>query len=177
MQARVGNRAVGGRECQPCVTFVRPTLRQGQVGNRVVAGRGCSPSIPGSCFSLRRPAEGICHHGCLPWLLALPAPEDSRAALRPPSTWWASCRGTSGRHPQSLSLRCRHGLGNASVRRRLQGRDASGAAQATGAYSLCQAGADGSHGLVPRLGGERTERREGKVVTSIRICARDGQSS
>jgi len=102
-------------------TFMRPTLRQGQVGNRVGAGRGCSPSIPGSCFSSRRPAKNIGHHGYVPRCLVSPVPEDSRAALGPPSTRWVSYRGPSGRHAPALPLHCCHGRSNVGARHRLQG--------------------------------------------------------
>jgi hypothetical protein len=41
MQVRVGNRAVAGKDCQPCAFFFLTTFMEGKVSNRAVAGKGC----------------------------------------------------------------------------------------------------------------------------------------
>ena len=75
---------------------------------------------------------------------------------------WVSYRGPSGRHAPALPLHCCHGRSNVGARHRLQGRDAPGVVQATGACSPCQAGADSPHGLVPRLGGGTPREKRGQ---------------
>src|SRR5215471_6872260 len=134
----------------------RPCASSGRLevlSPRVVVGTSHDPPMstpaasPGPClsFSLRDAQQKA--SSTLDFFLRFlcsPGPEDSCATLGLPSTRWASYRGTNDRHAPALPLRCRHGRSNAGAQHRLQGRDAPGVAQATGACSPCHTGRDSS---------------------------------